>query len=102
MTLIALTDAEVGGPCTQFVIEPLLTQPHLNIQYLTSRDHTSGCLRALLPVVDVVLLERPRRAETAQARQANRFLDGGGCLAIGEDPRPDLRPLRSPRATPSR
>src|SRR5688572_7532540 len=97
MALVALAGAEVTRPRAQLRIEALLPQTHLNVHYLTSRDHAPGRLRAFLPVVDVVLLERPRRSETAQARQANRFLDGRWRLPVDEDPRPDLRLVGPPR-----
>src|SRR6516164_9487241 len=73
--MIAFTVTVVAGHCSKVLLETLATEAHLVIQRITASDHAASGLGAALPVVHVVLLKGPRRAENARASQAERLFD---------------------------
>src|SRR5260370_38330236 len=97
LAMVALADAEIAGPGVETLIEPLVSQPHLRIQESPSGYDAAASAGALLPIVHVVLLEGPRRAEAAHPGQPNCFLHMRRRRHAGEQPRRQRGLVRSPR-----
>src|SRR6516165_2946398 len=88
--MIAFAVTVVACQCPEIRVELLAPQTHFVAQGIAASDHASSGLRAALPVVHIILLKSPRRAERPHAGQANRFFDRGGGGLVGKDPCPYL------------
>src|ERR1700736_5491201 len=97
LAVVALAHAEITGPGVETLVEPLVSQPHLRIQESPPGYDAAASARALLPIVHVILLEGAGRAEAAHAGQPDGFLDVRWRRLVGEDPRPHLGLVGSPR-----
>ena len=67
--MVRFAQPEIAGPRFQLVVIPLVAQAHLHVQIILSGHHSPARLRALLPVVHVVLLKGARRAKSPDAGQ---------------------------------
>src|ERR1700746_512172 len=97
LTMVAFAHTEITGPSVETLVEPLMPQSHLGVDGKLPRHHATTGLRALLPVVHIVLFEGARRAETPYAGQPYRLLDVGRRRLIGIDPRPHRGLFGTPR-----
>src|SRR5437879_7413997 len=75
LAMVALAHAEIAGPGVETLIEPLVSEPHLRIQEGPPGYHAAAGAGAFLPIVHVVLLEGPGRAEATHSGHPDRFLD---------------------------
>src|SRR5271163_4000119 len=89
-SVVALAKAVVAGPRLEIFVITLVPQPHLVAEGMAAGDHTAAGLGAALPVVHVVLLVCPSRAEGSQAGQADRLLDLRRSGLVGVNPRPNF------------
>src|SRR5205085_2117636 len=95
--MVALAVAVVARPGLQIGVEALVSEAHLVIQSLAPGNGAACRLGAALPVIHVVLLEGPRRAEHPNSGDPDRLLDMRRRRLVGIAPRPDLGLIRSAR-----
>src|SRR5215469_12648594 len=72
-SMVDFTVTVVTGPSLQLFVESLVPETHLVTEKTAPGYHTSAGLRAALPIVHVVLLERAGRTEAPHASQSDRL-----------------------------